>query len=114
MTARNGTGQHRPAAPDTIDEAIAAVRERLVDEPEPAPAAVGEGPVLTIRFAGPGAADLTVDPGHTSPAQLYAAAFYLDTLAREVLHGAIVQAASRQIVSASPTILSELRRSGRV
>lgn len=56
--------------------------------PEPAPLSQ-----VRITFAGVGLADHTVALDHVDPAQVYAAAFVLDMLARELRSGSLIKQA---------------------
>lgn len=77
------------------------------DGPEPAAA---EPPTITIRFEGPGAAAMAIVPGPgVTVAQLYAAAWLLDTYAHEVRGGEIARAAMGGIIPAPADILQALR-----
>lgn len=58
-------------------------------------------PRLVIEFAGPGQADMNVKAEGVSPAQLYAAAWYLDAMARgQYADGRIAAAVEAQQIAA--------------
>ncbi len=98
MTARDPDRNGSAELPDALDDAIARVRDRLDPAPELAAPPPPAAPVLSVTFAGPGRDDFTVNVGTLSPAQVYAAAFYLDALARQIATGAILQAAQSSLV----------------
>lgn len=88
----------------------------MVAEQDPTPLVVPEPakPYIAIVFGGEGMADLSLYAPKVTPAQLFAAAFYLSELARSAFGGIQAQAAARQLQSAPAGLLDELRRSGRV
>lgn len=71
-------------------------------------------PYIAIVFAGEGAADMAIHAPKITPAQLYAAAFYLTALADQTYSGIAQKAALTALQAAPASILEDLRRSGRV
>lgn len=71
-------------------------------------------PHLVITWAGPGQAAMTVTAPGITDAQLFAAAFLLDLMAREVRAGAIAQQQLGAILPEPAEFLASLRRAGRV
>lgn len=66
----------------------------MAADPTTAPPPVSEAPApprIIIEFAGPGAAMHVVKLDRVDPAQVYAAAFVLDCVARELRSGSLIQ-----------------------
>lgn len=76
------------------------------------PAAPASGPAIVLTFTGPGEAGFTVAAADVSPAQLYAAAWFLDQLAREVRQGIVTREAMGELTTAPASFLDALRRAG--
>lgn len=71
-------------------------------------------PAIVLTFEGVGTAGFTISAVGVSPAQLYGAAFYLRELAAATWQGELRARAASGLVAAGPSVLDDLRRSGRV
>lgn len=80
----------------------------------PANGAELAGPRITITFPAVGAADPSIIAPSVTPGQLYAAAFLLECVAREVRAGQVAQAAMAELPPGARELVAQLRRSGNV
>lgn len=69
-------------------------------------------PAIILTFEAPGAAGFRVSAEGVTPAQLYAAAKYLDELASATWQGELRRTAMSGLVPASPGALGALRGGG--